>query len=82
MHNLVKDATGIDFLKFGDDVKAAKEVTLKALDSSHGSQNKYAIEACPSVGHVLNEVDLKLLLDLHYEFMDAYINLLFYFCSW
>lgn len=53
MHNLVKEATGIDFMKFGDDLKAAKEVTLQALDAN---EEKCSIEACPSVGHVLNEV--------------------------
>nr|XP_027125236.1 LOW QUALITY PROTEIN: lysine--tRNA ligase, chloroplastic/mitochondrial-like [Coffea arabica] len=56
MHNLVKEATGIDFLKFGDDLKAAKEATLKALDYSHDNQDTFSIEACLSVGHVLNEV--------------------------
>lgn len=56
MHNLVKEATGIDFMKLGDDLKAAKEVTLQALDSNLDSQEKCSIEACPSVGHVLNEV--------------------------
>ncbi|XP_027149723.1 lysine--tRNA ligase, chloroplastic/mitochondrial [Coffea eugenioides] len=56
MHNLVKEATGIDFLKFGDDLKTAKEATLKALDYSHDNIDTFSIEACPSVGHVLNEV--------------------------
>ncbi|KAL3518921.1 hypothetical protein ACH5RR_021510 [Cinchona calisaya] len=56
MHNLVKETAGIDFLKFGDDVKTAKDATLKALDYSHDNQEKFAIEACPSVGHLLNEV--------------------------
>lgn len=56
MHNLVKEVTGIDFLKFGDDLKAAKEATLKALDYSHDNQDKFSIKACASVGHVLNEV--------------------------
>lgn len=60
MHNIVKEATGIDFLKFGDDVKTAKDAALKALDIDHDNQVKYAIEACQSVGHVLNEVDLQL----------------------
>lgn len=55
MHNLVEEATGIDFMKLGDDLKAAKEVALKALDAGH---EKGSIEACASVGHVLNEVGL------------------------
>lgn len=75
MHNLVKEATGIDFLKFGNDVKTAKEVTVEALDVGH-DQDKYAIEACPSVGHVLNEVGLEcVVMNLHY-------NLLFTIICW
>lgn len=57
MHNLVKEATGIDFNKFGDDLTTAKEVALQTLDIGRDNQHKSSIEACPSVGHVLNEVD-------------------------
>lgn len=57
MHNLVKEATGIDFNKFGDDLSTAKEVTLRTLEIGRENLNKSAIEACSSVGHVLNEVD-------------------------
>ncbi|KAK3030478.1 hypothetical protein RJ639_038784 [Escallonia herrerae] len=53
MHNLVKEATGINFIEFGNDLKAAKEVTLATL-TDH--QQKHSIEACPSVGQLLNEV--------------------------
>ncbi|KAL0390390.1 UNVERIFIED_CONTAM: Lysine--tRNA ligase, chloroplastic/mitochondrial [Sesamum calycinum] len=56
MHNLVKEATGIDFTKFGDDLTAAKEVVLQTLDIGRDNQTKSSIEACPSVGHLLNEV--------------------------
>ncbi|GAA0145260.1 aminoacyl-tRNA synthetase [Lithospermum erythrorhizon] len=57
MHNLVKEATGIDFVEFGDDdLKSAKEVTLKKLDTLCDNQDRYSIEGCQSVGHVLNEV--------------------------
>ncbi|KAI3932818.1 hypothetical protein MKX01_031800 [Papaver californicum] len=52
MHNLVKEATGIDFNELGDDVKVAKEVAIKALEV----KDRSSIEACPSVGHVINEV--------------------------
>lgn len=52
MHNLVKEATGIDFNELGNDVKVAKEVAIKALEV----KDRSSIEACPSVGHVLNEV--------------------------
>ncbi|KAI3968885.1 hypothetical protein MKX01_029035 [Papaver californicum] len=52
MHNLVKEATGIDFKELGNDVKVAKEVAIKALEV----KDRSSIEACPSVGHVINEV--------------------------
>lgn len=32
MHNLVKEATGIDFTELGSDLKVAKEVTLRPLE--------------------------------------------------
>lgn len=57
MLNLVKEATGIDFNDLGNDIKVAKEVALKALGIGHDSKDKSSIEACTSVGHVLNEVD-------------------------
>ncbi|XP_042496844.1 lysine--tRNA ligase, chloroplastic/mitochondrial isoform X2 [Macadamia integrifolia] len=56
MHNLVKEATGIDFNDMRGDIEIAKEVALKALGVGHDSKEKSSIEACPSVGHVLNEV--------------------------
>ncbi|XP_051131481.1 lysine--tRNA ligase, chloroplastic/mitochondrial [Andrographis paniculata] len=56
MHNLVKEATRIDFNTFGDDLTAAKEATLQTLDVELVNQNRSLIEACPSVGHLLNEV--------------------------
>ncbi|KAJ4958163.1 hypothetical protein NE237_025274 [Protea cynaroides] len=56
MHNLVKEATGIDFNGMRGDIEIAKEVALKALGVGHDSKEKYSIDACPSVGHVLNEV--------------------------
>lgn len=61
MHNLVKEATGIDFAKF-EDLAAAKEVALQMLNAGGDNQNKNSIEACPSVGHVLNEVNHNYLL--------------------
>jgi len=57
MHNLVKEATGIDFKNFGDDLKAAKEHTRKAIDILGDDLDKSSIEACSSVGHLLNEVE-------------------------
>lgn len=59
MHNLVKEATGIDFTELGSDLKVAKEVTLRALNMGPDNQETYSIEACQSVGHVLNEVKLQ-----------------------
>lgn len=56
MLNLVKEATGIDFNELGNDIKVAKEVALRALGIGHDSKDKSSIEACTSVGHVLNEV--------------------------
>ncbi|KAF8403984.1 hypothetical protein HHK36_012094 [Tetracentron sinense] len=56
MHNLVKETTGIDFNELGNDVKVAKEVVFRKLGIDHDSKEKSSIEACPSVGHILNEV--------------------------
>ncbi|XP_024031997.1 lysine--tRNA ligase, chloroplastic/mitochondrial isoform X1 [Morus notabilis] len=55
MHNLVKEATGIDFKEFGSDLEVAKEVTLRTLVNLE-NQEKSSIRASPSVGHLLNEV--------------------------
>lgn len=56
MHNLVKEVSGIDFSEYGGDLKSAKEVTLTVLRDSLEDKDKFAIENCPSIGHVLNEV--------------------------
>lgn len=56
MHNLVKEATGIDFHGLGNDLQAAKEVTLRDLGIDLDNKDKSSIEACPSVGQLLNEV--------------------------
>ncbi|CAN1294775.1 Lysine--tRNA ligase, chloroplastic/mitochondrial [Linum perenne] len=56
MHNLVKEATGIDFNQLGNDLTVAKEVSLKSLGPDLESKDRSAIEACASVGHLLNEV--------------------------
>ncbi|KAK1429069.1 hypothetical protein QVD17_11268 [Tagetes erecta] len=56
MHNLVKEATGIDFIELGNDLNAVKEATLNALNMGPNNQDRNLIEACSSVGHVLNEV--------------------------
>ncbi|XP_021636152.2 lysine--tRNA ligase, chloroplastic/mitochondrial isoform X2 [Hevea brasiliensis] len=56
MHNLVKEATEIDFSELSNDLKLAKDTTLKTLGPVLENKDKSAIEACPSVGHLLNEV--------------------------
>ncbi|CAL5428695.1 unnamed protein product [Camellia sinensis] len=56
MHNLVKEVTGIDFIELGNDLRAAKEITIKTLGAGLENKDKCSIESCPSVGHVLNEV--------------------------
>lgn len=60
MHNLVKEATGITFNELGNDLQVAKEVTLKNLGADLDYKYKSSIEACSSIGHLLNEVDANL----------------------
>ncbi|KAL8170903.1 hypothetical protein V2J09_022707 [Rumex salicifolius] len=55
MHNLVKEASGIDFSEFST-LEAAKEATLSNLGSRLEEKYKLAIKSSPSIGHVLNEV--------------------------
>ncbi|XP_020105834.1 lysine--tRNA ligase, chloroplastic/mitochondrial-like isoform X2 [Ananas comosus] len=56
MHNLVKEATGVDFNEFGDNVEAAKKVAQGILRTKTEDKNDTLFGTCPSVGHVLNEV--------------------------
>ncbi|XP_031481529.1 lysine--tRNA ligase, chloroplastic/mitochondrial [Nymphaea colorata] len=56
MHNLVKEAIGVDFTGLGDDIKVAKEVVISALRNLLDPKDRISIESCPSVGHMLNEV--------------------------
>ncbi|KAK3159684.1 hypothetical protein QOZ80_1BG0049780 [Eleusine coracana subsp. coracana] len=56
MHSLVKEATGIDFNSFGQDVEAAKIAVRGLLEIKTGSNDRTSLQACASVGHVLNEV--------------------------
>lgn len=62
MHNLVKESTGIDFTAFRNDVRAAKEAAMRALGIPPENENKDDgfLKTCPSVGHVLNEVNIDL----------------------
>ncbi|KAF7814753.1 lysine--tRNA ligase, chloroplastic/mitochondrial [Senna tora] len=56
MHNLVKETAGIDFNELGNDLEVAKEVTLRTLGKNLDNKDKASLEACQSVGHLLNEV--------------------------
>ncbi|KAL2319854.1 hypothetical protein Fmac_028823 [Flemingia macrophylla] len=56
MHNLVKEASGIDFNELGNDLNDAKRVTIDTLGKNLDNKDKGSIEACHSIGHVLNEV--------------------------
>ncbi|KAG1347050.1 Lysine--tRNA ligase, chloroplastic/mitochondrial, partial [Cocos nucifera] len=56
MHNLVKEATGVDFSEFGNNVEDAKEVAKGMLGIGSEDKDNNLVQTCPSVGHVLNEV--------------------------
>ncbi|XVF28645.1 hypothetical protein REPUB_Repub15cG0047900 [Reevesia pubescens] len=56
MHKLVEEVTGIDFTKLENDLQVAKDVIIKALGVGLDGKDKFTIEACPSLGHLLNEV--------------------------
>ncbi|OMO60273.1 Lysine-tRNA ligase, class II [Corchorus capsularis] len=56
MHNLVKESTGIDFTEFENDLKGAKDTIMKAIGVELDGKDKSSIEACPSIGNLLNEV--------------------------
>ncbi|WOL14445.1 lysine--tRNA ligase, chloroplastic/mitochondrial isoform X2 [Canna indica] len=56
MHNLVKEATDIDFFEFGNNLEAAKKAAKEILGGRSENKDSHLVEACPSVGHVLNEI--------------------------
>ncbi|KAK7341170.1 hypothetical protein VNO80_24095 [Phaseolus coccineus] len=56
MHNLVKEIAGVDFSEFGYDLEVAKRITQDTLGKNLDKKDKGSIEACRSVGHLLNEV--------------------------
>ncbi|XP_062179187.1 lysine--tRNA ligase, chloroplastic/mitochondrial-like isoform X2 [Phragmites australis] len=56
MHSLVKEATGIDFNSFGQDVESAKNAAKGLSGVKIGINESTSLKACSSVGHVLNEV--------------------------
>lgn len=57
MHNLVKEATGIDFNELGEDLGNAKDAVLLALQDVLEPKDRSGIGACSSLGHLLNEVE-------------------------
>lgn len=59
MHNLVKEVTGIDFNELGNDLRAAKEVTIRTIGTGIENKDKCSVEACKSVGNLLNEVNMR-----------------------
>lgn len=62
MHNLVLEATGINFSELGNDLKVAKDVVVRTLGAGIENKDKSTIEACPSLGHLLNEVNVHILI--------------------
>lgn len=56
MHNLVKETTGIDINEFGNDLKVAKEVTLRTIGDTLDNKDTTSIEASQSIGHLLSEI--------------------------
>ncbi|CAN6169975.1 unnamed protein product [Urochloa humidicola] len=56
MHSLVKEATGIDFNSFGQDVESAKSAAIALPGIKDGSSEITSLQSCSSVGHILNEV--------------------------
>ncbi|XP_054784060.1 lysine--tRNA ligase, chloroplastic/mitochondrial-like isoform X2 [Prosopis cineraria] len=56
MNNLVKETAGIDFNELGSDLDVAKKVTLSTLGNNLDKKDKASIDACQSLGHLLNEV--------------------------
>jgi lysyl-tRNA synthetase class 2 len=55
MHRLVEEATGVDFNSFRD-TESAKNAATELLGIKTESRDNTSLQACSSVGHVLNEV--------------------------
>ena len=58
MNDLVKEATGVDVMAFGDDLEGAKAAAIPALKahSKKAGEGIKGVKAAASVGHVLNEM--------------------------
>ena len=68
MHSLVKEATGIDFNIFGQDVESAKSAARGLPGINTGSRGSTSLQSCSSVGHVLNEVSLGSFCTIFFSF--------------
>ena len=58
MNDLVKEATGVDVMSFGDDLDGAKAAAIPALKahSKKAGEGIKGVKTAVSVGHVLNEM--------------------------
>ena len=58
MNDLVKEATGVDVMAFGDDLEGAKAAAIPALKahSKKAGEGIKGVKLAASVGHVLNEM--------------------------
>ncbi|GAQ90046.1 Lysyl-tRNA synthetase class II [Klebsormidium nitens] len=56
MHDLVKEATGVDFDSFAGDVEAARAAALDAVAAAGGNARSPALRNATSIGFILNEV--------------------------
>lgn len=72
MHNLVKQATGLDFTEYENDVVAAKVAASSVLGFDLDLEGEDINQTCSSVGHVLNEVYN---LPLHYIYLHGLLFL-------
>lgn len=56
MHDLVKEATGVDFDSFAGDVEAARAAALEAVAAAGANARSPALRDATSIGFILNEV--------------------------
>lgn len=71
MHNLVKEATGIDFNELRNDLEAAKKAAKGILASKLEGNDLLLVDTCSSIGHILNEVRgniLHFIFEMHIQF--------------
>jgi lysyl-tRNA synthetase class II len=56
MHDLVQEATGVDFESFGGDLEKARAAALEAVAAAGGNTRSPSLRTATSVGYLLNEV--------------------------